>query len=175
MREGTRVRPVWVVVSVVVAALLAAPVGAVAAIQLVRITGPSGTIAQVDPAQRLQVAESSPKAYFESGYKFVDQESGCENIVLVPRTQALMVTQVSIIARGPTFDADHGVLFRKAPRCAGASNLIHVPTQVGSEILTLDPPLPIPAGGTLSSEAFGPGTHFEVDVRGYFVPRTAVS
>jgi hypothetical protein len=175
MREGTRVRPVWVVVSAVVAALLAAPVGAVAATQLVKITGSSGKLAAVDPANRLQVAESSPQAYFESGYLFVDQESGCENIVHVPRTKALMVTQVSIIARGPTFDADHGVLFAKAPRCSGAFSLIHAPTEVGSEILTLDPPLPIPAGGTLSSEAFGSGTHSEVEVRGFFVPRAAVS
>ena len=168
MRQRAGTGPAWVVVAVV-AALIAAPVGAVAATQLVKITGPSGSVAHVDPANRLQVAESSPKAYFESGYLEVDQTTGCQNIVHVPNTKALLVTQVAIIAKGPTFDSDHGVLFARQSGCIGGFAIIHVPTQVGSEILTLDPPLPIPAGGTVSSQAFGPGTHTSVDVRGYFV------
>jgi hypothetical protein len=164
----------WLVAAIV-AGLVAAPAAAIATTQLVRISGSTGSVAQVDPANRLQVSESSPKAYFESGYLELDQTLGCKPIEHVPNTKALMVTQVAIIAKGATFDSDHGVLFARQAGCAGAFTLIHVPTEVGSQLLTLDPPLPIPAGGTISGEAFGSGTHTEVDIRGYFVPKSAVA
>lgn len=175
MRSGTRVHPGWLVAAVVVA-VVAAPIGAVAATQLVKITGSSGKVAQVDPANRLQVAESSPRAYFDSGYPELDQTLGCQPLVHVPGTKAFVATQISVFTKGaPTFDADHGVIFFAEPGCAGAAVFIDVPTGVGTELFTLDPPLPIPAGGILSGQAFGPGTHTEVEVRGYFVPKSAVS
>jgi len=159
----------------IVAGMVVAPAAAIATTQLVKISGPSGSVAQVDPANRLQVAESSPSAYHESGYKEVDQTIGCQTLVHVPSTRAFMVTQVSIEAKGPSFDVDHGLAFASQPDCLGAFVLIHIPTEVGTQILTLDPPLPIPAGGVVDALAFGGGTHTEVNVRGYFVPKSAVS
>ena len=174
--ERARVRPVWLVVVGVVSALIAAPVGAVAATQLVKISGPSGTVAVVDPAKRLQVAESSPKAFFDTGFLEVDTAGGCRTLFHVPATKALIVTQVDVDVRtSPTFDANHAVVMAAQASCLGGFVFIDQPHRLGSELSTLQPGLPVPAGSTISAEAIGTGLTTEIELRGYFVPKSAVS
>lgn len=173
-RERKR-RAGWLVVAVV-AALVAAPIGAVAATSIVNIAGPNGKIAQVDPASRLQVAESAPKAFVDTGFVEVDSTDGCRPLFHVPATKALIVTQVNVLTKSASgFDANHVLVVTKQASCLGAFAFIDQPHEAGSELFTLEPGLPIPAGATITAQSLGSGTTMEVELRGYFVPKTAVS
>jgi hypothetical protein len=168
------VHPGWVAVALV-AALVAAPVGAIAATSVVKIAGSSGNIAQVDPANRLQVAESSPKAFFDSGFVQLDSSAGCQTLVHVPGTKALIVTQINILTESASaFDPSHVLVLAKQAACAGVFVFIDQPHQAGSEVFTLEPGLPLPAGTTISGQSIGTALR-EIEIRGYFVPKSAVS
>lgn len=173
MRQRAGTGPAWVVVAVV-AALIAAPVGAVAATQLVKITGASGKVAQVDPANRLLVADSASDSFFQAGY--LPAETGtCLRIFKNGPARAVLVSQIFFLVKtDPSFDANHGIIVFTEPNCAGNSRLLFSPTHLGTETFTFDPPLPVPANGALSVQAFGVGVTSEVLARGSAVPASAV-
>jgi hypothetical protein len=173
MREGKGFHPGWLVVTLV-AATIAAPVGAVAATQLVKVTGASGNVAQVDAANRLLTADSAPDAYFQRGYLSVET-GACTKMFKAATTKAVLVRQIFFAVKtDPSFDASHGLIVTASPDCSGASQFLFIPSHIGTETFQLDPPLPVPAGGSISMTAFGSGVTAEVLVRGSTAPAASV-
>src|SRR3954451_22877942 len=94
----------YVLVGVLVGGLLA-PAAVYATSTIVNIAGPSGRKAEVSTANQLQVAESSPAAYFESGYPQATT-AHCTVIATPPSGKALVVTQLSVEMQAlPSFDS----------------------------------------------------------------------
>jgi hypothetical protein len=167
-------RTVWVAL-VIVAALVAAPVGAVAAISSVHVVGGSGTTAQVDGANQLLTTESSPKTYVLRGYFQVTTGGGCVTFVTPPANRAFILKQIVVrVKTSPSFDASHVVLFAAEASCNGAFVFEDQPSHLGTEVFDFDPGMPIPSTGRVTVEAVGSGLSAEIAVSGYTVPAAAV-
>jgi hypothetical protein len=164
----------WIVV-VALAMAVAVPTGALAATTVVRIVGISGTSADVSPAHRLLTAESAPKSYVSAGYFPVTGGGGCVHLFTAPAHQGVIVRQMVVrVKTDPSFDASHVIGFVPSPTCAGAFVFEDQPSSLGTEVFTLEPGRPVPAGATFSVQAFGTGLTAEIQVTGYKVPGASV-
>jgi hypothetical protein len=164
----------WLAV-VVLAAVVAAPVGAVAATTVVRIVGTSGSSADVSAAHRLLTAESGPRSYFSAGYFPVTGGGPCVQLFTASASQAVIVLQIVVrVKTNPAFDSSHAIVFALSPTCAGAFVFEDQPSSLGTEVFTLEPGKPVPAGGTFAAQAVGSGLTAEIQVTGYRVPAAAV-
>jgi len=167
-------RPGMVVMAIVLTALVAAPVGAVAATQLVKITGPTGTVAGVDGANRLMAAESDPAAYFSRGY-FPLATGDCTQMFKAAATKAVIVRQIVVqLKTSGGFDGSHLIQFVVGQDCVGPAVFEFQPATLGTHVFTLEPGRPIPAGQRLTVMPFGSGITAEVQVTGYTVPAASV-
>src|SRR3954454_15700858 len=117
------------VIGVLVGGLLGPPL-AHAATSVVHLAGPSGRKAEVTTAQQLQVAESTPGAYVESGY-FQGAVGSCRALASPPSGKAFVITQLSVLTQAsPSFDNAHGFLFFRNKTCAGAVTHLDTPSKL---------------------------------------------
>src|SRR4051812_16052953 len=106
--RGSRVG--LLVVGVLVGGLIGPPV-VHAATSIVNVAGPSGRKADVTTANQLQTAESSPNAFFESGY-LAETVGACRTLAKPATGRAFVISQLSVLTQAiPSFDTSHGYLF----------------------------------------------------------------
>jgi hypothetical protein len=159
------------VVGVLVGGLLGPPV-VHAATSVVNVAGPSGRKAEVTTAQQLQAVESSPTAYFESGY-FGGTVGVCRTLATPASGKAFIISQLSVLVEAsPSFDSSHGYTFYRNPTCAGAVTHLDFPRSIGETSQDFHPGLPTKTGASIF--LFGTGFAAEAEVRGYTVPAAAV-
>jgi hypothetical protein len=161
----------WLAVGLVAGGLLS-PAAVYAAATVVNIAGPSGRVAEVAGTNQLQVVESGPGVYFESGYPALTTGS-CTVVAKPPSGRAFIVTQLSVVTlASPTFDRSHGIVMFRNATCAGAATFVDLPTHLGESAHDFHPGIPTKTG--ISILAFGTGYQAEAEVRGYTVAATAV-
>jgi|1186.fasta_scaffold03495_4 hypothetical protein len=155
----------------VAAALLPATVSAATA--LFKLQGSSGTVAQVDPARQLMVAQSDPSAFFTHAVNFIGG-TNCVVIDARPSTKALVVNQVRIQVSDTTLDSLHSFYMFPNKTCTGSPMLIYQPSHLGSDTETLEPGYPIKASGGVSGEFVATNSYAVVQLYGYTVPAAAI-
>jgi hypothetical protein len=161
----------YVLVGVLLGSVLA-PAAVYATASIVNVAGPSGRKAEVSTANQLQVVESSPGAYFESGY-LSGAVSSCRTIATPPSGKALVISQLSVLVQTlPSADSAHGYLFYRNKTCDGAISYLDFPARIGETTHDFRPGITSKSG--FSILLFGTGTQAEAEVRGYTVPASAV-
>ena len=163
----------WIAGGLVAAAMLA-PGIAYATATITQIAGKNGTtVAQVTPANQLQVSEIAPGSFFS---KFVSSDnagtSDCETLTTTPATKGLIVREI----RATTFQGDSKdyVIFFAGASCFGSRIGEVNGGDADSNIeLPLNPGFSVPADTPVSYlvHDFSGNLQVDLQVDGYYVPK----
>jgi uncharacterized membrane protein len=159
----------WAAV-VLIGAAIAVPASAVAASNLVGISGSNGARAAVTSASALQTAEASPTSLV-SIYGYTS--GGCTKIYTIPAHEALIIQSVTFNnVTVPTTGDDHFTGLYDLSTCAdyfldqnpGGTGEVSVPLPTGVALKS----------GTSIYQYTSTGQETELWVNGYLVPASAV-
>ena len=165
----------WMLIVGVAIGALLAPVGAVAAGQLVEVSSASGRKADVTRAEQLQTAEASPHQFVRHVTGFGG--AGCFNGYTAPATKAIIVKTLHLDAFVTDGNDDVRVWTRDG-NCASSTAVVLVDiitvTGVTQVARSYEPGLVIPAGHMMTFSSTSGLTAYAW-VNGYKVPSTAVT
>jgi hypothetical protein len=170
---GHLTRAGWIIVGLV-SGLVVAPVGALAATQLVQIVGTNGTTkANVTPAHQLQTAEAAPSSL--RMYKALPGFGSCTKVVTLPSSEGFVLKHVVfdvIDSSGPS-NVQAFYLSTNSSLCQGSNFVSIHPLGINPYSISLGTGVAFAPGTTLYCNS---GSHVRawVYLYGYGVPPAAV-
>jgi hypothetical protein len=173
MRRITRWRGApWLAMGLAIGALLA-PAAAISAAGLVKIVGLSGKQANVNAANQLFTAPTSP-SQFRSRYHF-GVGNTCVEVYAVPAGKGFILTSATFNTwTNPTPGAANFVDLSRASNCDTGQIVARVnPPGFGLSVAEFNPGFALPAGSKLYSKTTG-GVIADARIAGYLVPSAAV-